>query len=138
MKQVRSPAQSQQVQACLLDSSGVMGHSGDGNPGSTSRNALPLQPLPAAPASVLAGGKFANGAITGAFAQLYNAEAVDEVQQKLQAVADDAIKIDAAGDAAFSDDQLAAQKTKPYVVQCTEATISTLVVRDAIVGISSC
>ncbi|MEZ5901362.1 MAG: hypothetical protein R3D51_17930, partial [Hyphomicrobiaceae bacterium] len=117
----------------LMDSSGVMGHSGDGNPEYIAERTA-VAAVAGGTASVLAGGKFANGAITGAFAQLYNAEAVDEVQQKLQAVADDAIKkIDAAGDAAFSDDQLAAQKTKPWRRAMHRGYNIDAAVRDAIV-----
>ncbi|MEZ5901353.1 MAG: hypothetical protein R3D51_17885 [Hyphomicrobiaceae bacterium] len=57
----------------LMDSSGVMGHSGDGNPEYIAERTA-VAAVAGGTASVLSGGKFANGAITGAFAQLYNAE----------------------------------------------------------------
>lgn len=57
-----------------MDSSGVMGHSGDGNPEYIAERTA-VSAIAGGTASVLSGGKFANGAITGAFAQLYNAEA---------------------------------------------------------------
>jgi len=56
-----------------MDSSGVMGHSGDGNPEYIAERTA-VSAIAGGTASVLSGGKFANGAITGAFAQLYNAE----------------------------------------------------------------
>mgnify|MGYP001366462626 CR=1 FL=1 len=59
----------------LMDSSGVMGHSGDGNPEYIAERTA-VSAIAGGTASVLSGGKFANGAITGAFAQLYNAECI--------------------------------------------------------------
>ena len=56
-----------------MDSSGVMGHSGDGNPEYIAERTA-VSAIAGGTASVLSGGKFANGAITGAFAQLYNAD----------------------------------------------------------------
>ncbi|MEZ5901337.1 MAG: hypothetical protein R3D51_17800 [Hyphomicrobiaceae bacterium] len=50
-----------------------MGHSGDGNPEYIAERTA-VAAVAGGTASVLSGGKFANGAITGAFAQLYNAE----------------------------------------------------------------
>ncbi|MEZ5901343.1 MAG: hypothetical protein R3D51_17835 [Hyphomicrobiaceae bacterium] len=58
----------------LMDSSGAMGHSGDGNPEYIAERTA-VAAVAGGTASVLSGGKFANGAITGAFAQLYNADA---------------------------------------------------------------
>lgn len=58
-----------------MDSSGVMGHSGDGNPEYIAERTA-VSAIAGGTASVLSGGKFANGAITGAFAQLYNAEGI--------------------------------------------------------------
>ena len=55
------------------DNSGYFGHSGDKDPvGIAERTAIAA--VAGGTASVLSGGKFANGAITGAFAQLYNGE----------------------------------------------------------------
>ncbi|MEZ5901344.1 MAG: nucleotidyltransferase domain-containing protein [Hyphomicrobiaceae bacterium] len=59
----------------LMDSSGVMGHSGDGVPENVAARTA-VAAVAGGTASVLAGGKFANGAITGAFAQLYNADGI--------------------------------------------------------------
>ncbi|MEZ5901339.1 MAG: hypothetical protein R3D51_17810 [Hyphomicrobiaceae bacterium] len=50
-----------------------MGHSGDGNPEYIAERTA-VAAVAGGTASVLSGGKFANGAITGAFAQLYNGE----------------------------------------------------------------
>ncbi|MEZ5897878.1 MAG: hypothetical protein R3D51_00135 [Hyphomicrobiaceae bacterium] len=58
----------------LMDSSGLMGHSGDGVPENVAARTA-VSAVAGGTASVLSGGKFANGAITGAFAQLYNADA---------------------------------------------------------------
>ena len=55
------------------DNSGYFGHSGDKDPvGIAERTAIAA--VAGGTASVLSGGKFANGAITGAFEQLYNGE----------------------------------------------------------------
>ena len=60
------------------DNSGYFGHSGDKDPvGIAERTAIAA--VAGGTASVLTGGKFANGAITGAFAQLYNGEGKGEV-----------------------------------------------------------
>ncbi|MEZ5901360.1 MAG: hypothetical protein R3D51_17920 [Hyphomicrobiaceae bacterium] len=57
----------------LMDSSGLMGHSGDGVPENVAARTA-VAAVAGGTASVLSAGKFANGAITGAFAQLYNAD----------------------------------------------------------------
>ena len=57
-----------------MDGSGLMGHSGDGDAGNIAARTA-IAAIAGGTASVLSGGKFANGAITGAFAQLYNEEA---------------------------------------------------------------
>ena len=56
-----------------LDQSGIdaLGQSGDGIPDKIAARTA----VAGGTASVLSGGKFANGAITGAFAQMYNGEA---------------------------------------------------------------
>ncbi|MEZ5897875.1 MAG: hypothetical protein R3D51_00120, partial [Hyphomicrobiaceae bacterium] len=49
----------------LMDSSGLMGHSGDGVPENVAARTA-VSAVAGGTASVLSGGKFANGAITGA------------------------------------------------------------------------
>jgi hypothetical protein len=56
-----------------IDGSGVLGQSGDGVPELVAARTA-IAAAAGGTASVLSGGKFANGAITGAFSQLYNGE----------------------------------------------------------------
>ena len=71
--------------AGLLSDGGSLGHAMDGDPaGLVARTAVAA--VAGGTASVLSGGKFANGAITGAFAQLYNGEgcAISDCSRNLE------------------------------------------------------
>ena len=67
-------------------------------------------------ASVAGGGKFGNGAITAAFGYLFNQMAGDAVLDKLNEFANQAVQeFDALGDAGFSEAQLNAQRSDPWL-----------------------
>jgi RHS repeat-associated protein len=88
-------------------------------------------------ASVAGGGKFANGAVTGAFGYLFNQVGgdADPVQAKLQDYATRTVQeFDALGEAGFTDAQLAAIKKEPYLRAMYRGYNIDALVRDKVSG----